>query len=260
MNADFLNNCFGLDGRTVVVTGAGSGLGRQAALTLSAAGAHVALLGRRQDALEGTASMVREQAGQATVYPTDVSDEAAVEVSLDAICAQCPPLWGLVNNAGVGGRFLLTQAHAASVHKILEVNTVAALLMASGFARRLINQKSPGRIVNICSLAAEKHSQGLGVYGASKAALEHLSRTMAYEWASAGINVNTINPGFIETDINRAMFQTPAGQAIVQALPRKRLGIPQALDTALLMLMAPASQHITGATLTVDDGQKFGAS
>ena len=116
MNADFLNNCFGLDGRTVVVTGAGSGLGRQAALTLSAAGAHVALLGRRLDGLEETARMVREQAGQATVYPTDVSDEAAVEASLDAICAQCPPLWGLVNNAGVGGRFMLTQANAANTH------------------------------------------------------------------------------------------------------------------------------------------------
>lgn len=260
MNTDFLKNSFGLDGRTVMITGAGSGLGRQAALTLSAAGAHIALLGRRQDALEETASMVRQQVGLATVYPTDVSDEAALEASLDAICVQLPPLWGLVNNAGVGGRFLLAQANAASIHKILEVNTVAALLVASGFARRLISQKNPGRIINVCSLAAEKHSQGLGVYGASKAALEHLSRTMAYEWASVGINVNAINPGFIETDINRAMFQSPAGQAIVQSLPRKRLGVPQSLDTALLMLMAPASQHITGATLTIDDGQRFGAS
>jgi len=260
MNIEFLKNCFGLEGRTVVVTGAGSGLGRQAALTLAAAGAHVALLGRRQDALEETAGQVRQQGGVASIHPTDVCDEAAIEVSLDAIEAQLPPVWGLVNNAGIGGRFLLTEANASRVSKILEVNTVAALLMASAFARRLIKQKNPGRIINICSLAAEKHSQGLGVYGASKAALEHLSRTMAYEWAPAGINVNAINPGFIETDINRAMFQSPSGQAIVQTLPRKRLGVPQSLDTALLMLMAPASQHITGATLTVDDGQRFGAS
>lgn len=260
MSHDILNHCFGLQGRTVVITGAGSGLGRQAALTLAAAGANVALLGRRQDALEETAAQVREKGGTAAVFPTDVGDEEAVEQTLDAIEAQLPPLWALVNNAGVGGRYPLTDATAARVNKIFSVNTVAALLMASAFARRLIGRQAPGRIVNICSLATEKHSAGLGVYGASKAALEHLTRTMAHEWASAGINVNAINPGFIETDINRAMFQTPAGQAIVQALPRKRLAVPEALDSPLLLFCAPAAIHLTGATLTVDDAQRFGTA
>ena len=259
MNTDFLAQCFSLEGRTVLITGAGSGLGRRAALALAATGAQVALLGRRVEPLEETAVLVREAGGTATCFPTDVSDAQAVERTLDAVEAQGPPLWALVNNAGVGGRFPLVDATAARVDAIFGVNTVAALLMASAFARRLLARKAPGRIVNICSLAAEKHSQGLGVYGASKAALEHLTRTMAYEWASAGINVNAINPGFIETDINRAMFRSPVGRAIVERLPRQRLAVPEALDGPLLLFCSPAADYITGATLTVDDAQRFAA-
>ncbi|MCY1228346.1 2-dehydro-3-deoxy-D-gluconate 5-dehydrogenase [compost metagenome] len=129
--------------------------------------------------------------------------------------------------------------------------------MSTAFARRLIDRQLRGRIINICSLAAQTHPQYLGIYGASKAALEHLTRTMAHEWASHGINVNAISPGYIETDINRAMFQTPAGKKIVESLPRQRLGTPEALDSALLMLASPASAFMTGATLVVDDGQRF---
>ena len=100
----------------------------------------------------------------------------------------------------------------------------------------------------------------LSVYGASKAALEHLTRSMAREWISHGINVNAINPGYIETDINRAMFRSPAGQKAVESLPRQRLGTPEALDGALLLLSSPASAFITGSTITVDDGQRFSGS
>ena len=260
INHDFLARCFGLAGHTSVVTGAGSGLGRQAALTLAAAGAEVALLGRRAPQLQDTESQIAAAGGRARSFAVDVTDAQALAGVLDQIQEGMPPLWALVNNAGVGGRAPLADASEAQFDQILGVNTKAALFVATAFARRLIAAQAPGRIVNVCSLAAQSHSVGLGLYGASKAALEHLTRTMAREWAAHGINVNAINPGFIETDINRALLQTPAGKALIDSMPRKRVGTPQALDGAVLLLAAPASAYITGATLIVDDAQRFGAT
>ncbi|MCY1284508.1 Gluconate 5-dehydrogenase [compost metagenome] len=256
-DTEFFAERFGLRGLTAIVTGAGSGLGRQAARTLAATGAHVALLGRRPEPLQETARLIAQAGGTARTFPVDVADQEAVRLVLDDIQQSMPPLWALVNNAGVGGRAALLDVDAKMFDRVFDVNTKAALLMSTAFARRLIDRQLRGRIINICSLAAQTHPQYLGIYGASKAALEHLTRTMAHEWASHGINVNAISPGYIETDINRAMFQTPAGKKIVESLPRQRLGTPEALDSALLMLASPASAFMTGATLVVDDGQRF---
>ncbi|AHN76878.2 MULTISPECIES: SDR family NAD(P)-dependent oxidoreductase [Pandoraea] len=248
---------FDLSGLTAVVTGAGSGLGRQAARTLAAAGAQVALLGRRADPLKETEAMIIRHGGVARHFPVDVSDTSAVDLVFDDIQRTMAPLWALVNNAGTGGRAALIDVDAQMFDRVFGVNTKAALLTATAFARRLVAGQLPGRIINICSLAAQTHTPNLSIYGASKAALEHLTRSMAHEWAGHGINVNAINPGFIETDINRAMLQTPAGQKIVDGLPRRRLGTPEALDDAVLLLASPSSDFITGATLSVDDGQRF---
>lgn len=253
----FFAERFGLHGLTAIVTGAGSGLGRQAARTLAATGAHIALLGRRPEPLQETAKLIAEAGGTARAVPVDVADQEAVRLALDEIQQSMPPLWALVNNAGVGGRAALLDVDEKMFDRIFDVNTKAALLMSTAFARQLIDRQLPGRIINICSLAAQTHSPHLGIYGASKAALEHLTRTMAHEWVCHGINVNAISPGYIETDINRAMFQSPAGRKIVEGLPRRRLGTPEALDGALLTLASPASAFMTGSTLVVDDGQGF---
>ncbi len=260
IDTKFLSQCFGLDGRTAVVTGAGSGLGRQAAKALAAAGAEVALLGRREPPLKETEELIRSQGGRACSFSVDVTDRDALGQTLDAIQRDMPPLWVLVNNAGVGGRAPLLDVSAEQIDQILGVNTKAALLAAAAFAQRLVAGQLQGRIVNVCSLAAQTHPVGLAVYGASKAALEHLTRSMAREWMPHGINVNAINPGYIETDINHAMFRSPAGQQIVKGLPRQRLGTPEVLDGALLLLSSPASTFITGSTITVDDGQRFSAN
>ncbi|ODV42686.1 hypothetical protein AWV79_24435 [Cupriavidus sp. UYMMa02A] len=256
-DTEFFAERFGLRGLTAIVTGAGSGIGRQAARTLAATGAHVALLGRRPEPLQETAELIAQAGGTAQTFPVDVADQEAVRLVLDEIQQSMPPLWVLVNNAGVGGRAALLDVDAKMFDRVFDVNTKAALLVSAAFARRLIEQDLRGRIINICSLAAQTHPQSLGIYGASKAALEHLTRTMAHEWARHGINVNAISPGYIETDINRAMFQTPAGKKIVEGLPRQRLGTPEALDSALLMFASPSSAFMTGSTLVVDDGQRF---
>lgn len=257
MNKRVVDRHFNLSGLTAVVTGAGSGLGRQAACTLAAAGAQVALLGRRTDPLRETEDIIVRHGGVARHFPVDVTDQEAVGLVFDQIETTMAPLWALVNNAGAGGRAALLDVDASLFDHVFGVNTKAALFTATAFARRLVAHALPGRIINICSLAAQSHSPNLSIYGASKAALEHLTRSMAHEWACYGINVNAINPGYIETDINRALFQTPAGKKIVERLPRRRLGTPEALDGALLLLASPGNDFMTGTTLSVDDGQRF---
>lgn len=257
MNKRIVARHFDISGLTVVVTGAGSGLGRQAACTLAAAGAQVALLGRRSDPLRETEEMIVQEGGVARTFPVDVMDQDAVGLVLDEIQRTMAPLWALVNNAGAGGRAALIDVDAQLFDRVFGVNTKAALLTATAFARRLVASALPGRVINICSLAAQTHTPNLSIYGASKAALEYLTRTMAHEWACYGINVNAISPGYIETDINRALFQTPAGKKIVEGLPRQRLGTPEALDGALLLLASRGNGFMTGSTLSVDDGQRF---
>lgn len=190
---------FGLEGRIALVTGAGSGLGRQAAIALARAGATVALVGRRLEALRETAALLPVGAS-VLALSVDVADASAFSAALDRIEAEFGTVWVLVNSAGVGGRKPLLEVDEAHYAGIFDVNTRAAFFAAQAVARRMIAKKSGGRIINLCSLAAEKVSYSLGVYSASKAALEHLSRGMAYEWAPHGINVNVINPGYILTD------------------------------------------------------------
>lgn len=249
---------FGLQGRVALVTGAGSGLGRQAAITLARAGAAVALVGRRLEVLQETAALLPAGAS-VLALSVDVADTSAFGAALDRIEAELGTVWVLVNSAGVGGRKPLLEVDEAQYASIFDLNTRAAFFAAQAVARRMAAKKSEGRIINVCSLAAETSPYGLGVYAGSKAALEHLSRSMAYEWAPHGINVNVINPGFILTDINRKMFETEAGRATVATLPRQRLGDPSDLDGAVLLLASPASRFITGASLSIHDGQKFTA-
>ncbi|MDM0022371.1 SDR family NAD(P)-dependent oxidoreductase [Variovorax saccharolyticus] len=257
-SGEFLAQNFSMAGHTVLVTGAGSGIGRAGALALAMAGARLILVGRRAEPLDDTARAIRSAGGDAEPLPLDVSDTERFEAALVAYSVDEAAPTILVNNAGVGGRAPLVDVRADQFDHIFGVNVRAATLLASAFARHLIRLERPGRIINICSLAAQSHPHGLGVYGASKAALEHLTRTMASEWAHHGINVNAISPGYIETDINRAMFQTPAGKAMIDTLPRKRLGTPDVLNGALLLLAGPAGAFINASTLTVDDGQRFG--
>ena len=148
---------------------------------------------------------------------------------------------------------------------VMNTNTRGAFFVAQEVGRRMIARSrgaapgtfTGGRIVNVASMAGLRVMGQIGVYSMSKAAVVHMTRAMALEWGRYGINVNALCPGYIDTELNHHHWQTDAGQKLMNMLPRKRVGMPQDLDSALMMLCANESRFINGAVLSADDG--FGA-
>ncbi|HSB25265.1 MAG TPA: SDR family oxidoreductase, partial [Burkholderiaceae bacterium] len=172
----------------------------------------------------------------------------------------------LVNNAGVSVTSKLLDIGPEDYDYVFNTNTRGAFFVAQEVARRMIARArgaapgtfTGGRIVNIASMAGLRVLGQLGVYSMSKAAVIHMTRAMALEWGRYGINTNALCPGYIDTEINHLYWQTEGGQKLMQMMPRRRVGAPQDLDTALMMLCANESHFINGAVLAADDG--FGLS
>jgi NAD(P)-dependent dehydrogenase (short-subunit alcohol dehydrogenase family) len=169
----------------------------------------------------------------------------------------------LVNNSGVGATQKLVDVTPEDFDFVMNTNTRGAFFVAQEVAKRMIARSkgeapgtfTGGRIVNIASMAGLRVSAGIGVYCISKAAVVHMTRAMALEWGRHGINVNALCPGYIDTELNHHVWQTEAGQRLVQGFPRKRVGKPEDLDAALMMLCANESRFVNGAVISADDGQ-----
>ncbi len=169
----------------------------------------------------------------------------------------------LVNNSGVSTTQQLTEVTPEDYDYIMNTNTRGAFFVAQEVAKRMIARAkgaapgtyTGGRIVNIASMAGPARAgASIGVYCMSKAAVVHMTRAMALEWGRYGINVNAICPGYIDTEINHHHWQTESGQKLIAMLPRKRVGQPQDLDAALMMLCANESHFVNGAVVAADDG------
>ena len=250
-----------LAGRVAVVTGATSGLGRRFAHLLSDAGAAVALLGRRQDRLQAECASILAKGGQAVAIPLDVSDAHAIAPALDQVQADLGPISILINNAGVGGEGMALDIAIEDFDQTFAVNVRGVFFTAREAAKRMIDKGEAAaghaRIVNIASIAASTVLPGLSAYCASKAAVAMMTKSMAREWARAGIAVNAICPGYIETEINAHWFKTEGGQKQIKGFPRRRLMNEDVLDETLLMLAGRAGAAITGSLFTIDDGQSL---
>jgi NAD(P)-dependent dehydrogenase (short-subunit alcohol dehydrogenase family) len=248
-----------LTGRTALVTGASSGLGAGFARLLAQAGARVVLGARRDSVVSDLARELEEGGGQAVGVRLDVTDESSVAACFDAAEARFGIVDTIICNAGVavGGRS--TDIPAGQLRQVMETNLLGTYLVAREGARRLITSGSGdrevGRIVFIGSIAAEQNHTGDAAYAASKAGMAHLARQFAKEWARQGINVNTLQPGWVHTSINDAWYRSPASEPAISALPRRRMLDQSALDDLILYLCSDRSRHVTGATFTVDDGQ-----
>lgn len=242
-----------LSGRPALVTGASSGLGRRFASVLAGAGAPVVLAARRVERLRALEGEIRAAGGEATCVELDVLSLDSVAGAVEAAEAAFGPLAILVNNSGVSAQAKIVDMSLEDYDRVMDTNARGAFLVAQAVARRMIAAGTPGRIVNVASVLAEKAMRELSAYCMSKAALLHLTRVQALEWARHGINVNALCPGYIRTEINDAFWETERGQAFVKTFPRRRVGEPSDLDGALLLLVSPEARMITGTSITVDD-------
>lgn len=240
--------------RVALVTGAGSGLGRAFALALAGAGATVAVAGRRADRLTETVGQVSAGGGAAAAFELDVTDPARVTDAFTAIENELGTVSIVVNNAGIARSGLLAEASEDDWDAVIETNLTAVHRVAREAARRLQAAGLPGSIINIASILGYRVSAGLGAYIAAKSAVIQLTKAQALEWARFGIRANAIAPGFFETEMNAGYFDTPAGQAMVDRIPMRRIGELDELAGALLLLASDASSYMTGSVITVDGG------
>jgi NAD(P)-dependent dehydrogenase (short-subunit alcohol dehydrogenase family) len=243
-----------LSGRRALITGASSGLGARFGRMLAANGAKVALGARRLDRLEALASEIGEQAA---AVPMDVAREADIVAGFDAAEAALGGVMGtVIANAGIDGQGLITEQSEEEIGRTLAINLKGAILTAREGAKRMIaGGVKKGRIVMVASITGFEASPGLVAYSASKAGVIQATRSMAREWARAGICVNAISPGYIKTDINADWFDTEAGARQIARFPRKRLMGEEGLDGPVLFLCSDQAEYVTGANLVLDDGQ-----
>ena len=251
-----------LSGRVALVTGASSGLGTQFAKTLAKAGAAVVLAGRRMERLKTLRAEIQGDGGEAHVVSLDVNDCDSIKSAVAHAETEMGTIDILINNSGVGTTQLLTEVTEEDYDFVFGTNTRGAFFVAQEVGKRMIARSkgaapgtfTGGRIVNIASMAALKPLSRIGIYAMSKAAVVHMTRSMALEWGRYGINVNAICPGYIDTEINHHQWSTEQGQKLVSMLPRKRVGQPQDLDAVLMMLVANESHFVNGAVIQADDG------
>jgi NAD(P)-dependent dehydrogenase (short-subunit alcohol dehydrogenase family) len=242
-----------LEGKTALVTGASSGLGRHFARLLAREGASVVVAARRVDALAALADEIGQQGGTCIPVAMDVTDPDSVETAFQQIQRDlAAPLSILVNNAGVAHTRAAIDLGASEWAQILQPNLTGAFLVAQLAARMMRNEG--GTIVNVASILGERVSKGLAAYAASKAGLIQLTKALALEWAALDIRVNALAPGYIETDLNRDFFASDAGQRLIARIPQKRLGQMHDLDGPLLLLCSDQSRYMTGSVIAVDGG------
>jgi NAD(P)-dependent dehydrogenase (short-subunit alcohol dehydrogenase family) len=245
-----------LSGRTVLITGASSGLGRHFAKIAAAAGAKVAIAARRKDRLKALAD---EIGANAFAVEMDVEDEASIVAGFDAAEARLGSVDGVIANAGMNARGMALDLPVDDFDRVMRVNLRGAFLTAREGARRMIaagsKESGRGRILLVASLGAHKVLPGLAAYCASKAGVVTLGKALAREWANRGINVNSICPGFIATELNDEFLESEAGQKMIAGFPRRRLMREDDLDATVIHLLSDASRGITGAAFDLDDGQ-----
>lgn len=250
---------FNFDGKTALVTGASSGLGARFAKVLAQAGAQVVLAARRVDRLKELRAEIESEGGAAHVVTLDVTDHDSIKSAIAHAETEAGAIDILVNNSGVSTTQRLVDVTPDDYDYVMDTNQRGAFFVAQEAAKRMIARaKGDGRkehrIINIASTAGLRVLPQIGIYCVSKAAVVHMTKSMAVEWGRYGINVNAICPGYIGTEINAEHFASERGQALINMLPRKRLGVPADLDGLLLLLASEEARFINGAIVSADDG------
>jgi NAD(P)-dependent dehydrogenase (short-subunit alcohol dehydrogenase family) len=245
---------FDLSGKVALVTGASSGLGVHFARTLASAGASVAIAARRADRLASLQAELQNAGSKAAAVELDVQSGKSVGAAFDAGEKALGAIDIVVNNAGISIVKPALEMPEEDWDAVVDTNLRGAWLVAQTAAKRWVAAKRPGIIVNVASILGLRTIGQVAPYNASKAGLIHLTRALAMEWARHNIRVNAICPGYIETEMNSDFWKTPGGQRLIERIPQRRIGQPEHLDGALLLLASDAGTFMTGSVLTVDGG------
>lgn len=249
---------FDLNGRVALITGASSGLGAHFAEVFVAAGARVVIGARRVDRVEALAARLGDSALPVSI---DVTDEASIAAAFDAAEAHFGTVDTVIANAGVANGGRTVDVSADALRQTIATNFTGVLLTAREGAKRMIaagsRDSGRGRIVLMGSITAHTTNTGDSTYAASKAAVAHLGRNLAREWVRQGINVNVIQPGYIQTEIAGDWFESEGGEKQVSTWPRRRFMPIDVLDPQLLYFSSDASAMVTGSVIDIDDGQSL---
>ncbi len=241
---------FDLSGRVVLVTGGARGIGLSIAEACAAWGAHVVLADVNGDSAAAAARGLREAELSASACACDVTDSAAVDAMIAA-----RPIDVLVNNAGISARIAAEDYPDADLRRMLDLNVNGVFFAMRAAAKKWIDEKRAGRIVNLASFAGLVADPMSAPYAASKGAVVQLTRTCAVEWASHGILVNAIAPGYVRTEMTAHTLDLPAaGQTIRAKTALGRAASTREIAGAAVYLASEASSYVTGAILSVDGG------
>lgn len=250
--------------RHIIVTGGARGIGRGIAVRCAQAGADLSIFDTRPDVAAKTASLVRDEGGEAAVYEVDVTEEQGVEAAVDAATSELGSIDGLVNNAGVQQAIPLLETSEAEWDVHFDVNTKGTFFVSKTVAQKMVEDGTAGSIVNISSVGAERPYCGQGAYGASKAAVLALTTVLAKELSDHEITVNALKPGTVETPMverwlseHAEQSDTSSEEILSDALDDHildRIGQPEEVGHVAVLLLSEEGEWMTGESIAVDGG------
>lgn len=249
-----MSDLFDVSREVILITGASQGLGRQFARVLSARGAAVALAARQTSKLKALEDEIKAKGGRAAAVQMDVTSTASIAQAIDAAEAALGPVTVLINNAGIAVEKLAIEQSEADWDAVIGANLKGAYFAATEIARRMIARQSGGNIINIASVLGSSVVKFVSPYAISKAAVIQATKALALELAASNIRVNALAPGYIDTEINHDIWETPAGEKLIKRIPQRRVGHESDLDGAIMLLASSASRYMTGSVVTVDGG------
>ncbi len=240
-----------LDGKRALVTGGGRGIGLAAASALAQAGAHVTLAARTKSEIDEAAAAIRARGDKADALVLDITDLPAMQAAI----AKAEPFNILVNNAGTNRPKVMMDVSIEDFDVVMGLNVRAAYFVAQAVARRLLEAKQPGSIINISSQMGHVGAARRTVYCASKHAMEGFTKAMAIELAPHNIRVNSLGPTFLETPMTRPFFENKTFRdEVLSKIKLGRLGQLDELTGAIVFLASDASSLMTGSALVLDGG------